>query len=1174
MSTLSSQIEIQTRSVRAVNLETDLTNAETLAGFSAGSHVVDATRQIVAGLQSGARARAWSLTGPYGAGKSTYAVFLAAMLGDAKHRAHALARRALRRVDPQLAELLELERRRLKLGQHGIIAAIAIARREPTALALARALLAGAQIATSRRRGPKPRFLNDLTAAVETRHADAELVLRSVDALTLICPTLIVVDELGKTLEFAADGSGEGDLYLLQQLAERLSSADGFLGGILTLQHLAFEDYLVGAGEARRREWRKVHGRFEDIAFVPNLGHGVMLVADALSSSTGPEGRTAIEAACNTAEADLQTHAGHVAPPSAYTGDPAATYPLHPLTALALPTLAAQLGQHDRSLVSYLAGDSPTSLRRRLSTLSFDTSAPAFVRLPDLYDFFFSDGVVDAVSGADGARMREIRGRLEGAAGTDDTQLAVLKAAAILNITAGRDAPPATEPILIDAIAGPSATAASSEPVAAAIATLQERGLLTFRRFAGEFRIWQGSDFDISAAIAAARERLSVAGTEELQRRTISEAYPLRPVVAQRYSQEHHVLRFFECRFATEEDPLDQATPLLQGADGLVLYVLARQSPPTRVPSTCADGQPLVVIWGTVGRHVEELALDLAAASQVLDEAPELESDAIARQELRFRVGALRDRLIDAVAATLDGTSGASVCFVRGKKRARPSTSRFSALLSELCTERFPKTPVIRNEMINRRELTSQGAKARRDLLQRIIERADQEQLGIDGYGPERAMYEALLRHTGLHDLRAGNWGFGPPRDGSGIEEVWSSVMGFLDDAAARRRSVAELYEQLKAPPYGLKDGVIPVLLSVALQYRSDDVFLYQDGTFQPSIDAATIERVLKTPERFSVKRAALLGIRGAVFEQLRDLVVTAPTSARETRNATTLAVVRPLMAFSQSLPEYVHGTETLSSQARAVGRALREASEPDELLFTELPRACELPPIIEAVDTPRQSDEFIRRLRAALAELGGSYQRLLDRLGELMRTAFRVADDAPQGLREELRVRSARLVANVIDPKLRAFLLAAGDRNFDENEWLEAVAMSLMSRPPASWSDHDVVAFEALLAERAGWFRRLEELYFSMLQQADETFDARKLTITTPDGNEVSEIVAIDKVAQQVAGAALEPVIADLIAQLGDRRAKIALAGALVTHVMTDQSSTTPQVQSAKTSKRQRGAA
>ena len=35
--------------------------------------------------------------------------------------------------------------------------------------------------------------------------------------------------------------------------------------------------------------------------------------------------------------------------------------------------------------------------------------------------------------------------------------------------------------------------------------------------------------------------------------------------------------------------------------------------------------------------------------------------------------------------------------------------------------------------------------------------------IGIQGYGPERAMYEAVLHHTGLHRKDANRWCFSYP---------------------------------------------------------------------------------------------------------------------------------------------------------------------------------------------------------------------------------------------------------------------------------------------------------------------------------------------------------------------------------------------------------------------------
>ena len=40
----------------------------------------------------------------------------------------------------------------------------------------------------------------------------------------------------------------------------------------MTFQHMAFDDYVVGASSKRRREWAKIQGRFEEIVFSNTLG--------------------------------------------------------------------------------------------------------------------------------------------------------------------------------------------------------------------------------------------------------------------------------------------------------------------------------------------------------------------------------------------------------------------------------------------------------------------------------------------------------------------------------------------------------------------------------------------------------------------------------------------------------------------------------------------------------------------------------------------------------------------------------------------------------------------------------------------------------------------------------------------------------------------------------------
>jgi hypothetical protein len=70
-----------------------------------------------------------------------------------------------------------------------------------------------------------------------------------------------------------------------------------------------------------------------------------------------------------------------------------------------------------------------------------------------------------------------------------------------------------------------------------------------------------------------------------------------------------------------------------------------------------------------------------------------------------------------------------------------------SALVSVACDRAYNSTPLIRNEMLGRHTLTSQGAKARRVLIELCLTEGAKPRLGMDHYGPERAMYGGVLHY-------------------------------------------------------------------------------------------------------------------------------------------------------------------------------------------------------------------------------------------------------------------------------------------------------------------------------------------------------------------------------------------------------------------------------------------
>jgi hypothetical protein len=363
-----------------------------------------------------------------------------------------------------------------------------------------------------------------------------------------------------------------------------------------------------------------------------------------------------------------------------------------------------------------------------------------------------------------------------------------------------------------------------------------------------------------------------------------------------------------------------------------------------------------------------------------------------------------------------------------------------------------------------------------------------------------------------------------------------------------------------------MKAGPIPLLLVATLQHRADDIFLYQEGSFQPVIEPAHIERLLKTPERFALKRASMIGLRAKVFDELRSTLSEDPRAqGSRTRNATTLAVVRPLVTFATSLPEHTRQTKRTSETAQRVCATLLSAREPDELLFAALPKACGLAPFPADGDSRDEhlASEYVDRLRAALSELATTYERLLSEIGDLLHAGF--AGEVPRSaLREDLRSRSHRVRGQVIEPRMRAFLATATDETLDDDDWLEAMAMTIAGKPPTSWSDHDVTMFEALVAERSRWFRRLELLWHETQPTGSEGFVARRLTITAPDGREHAHLVAADPATGKIVEDILNDALEKLEPRLGSR-GQDALLGALADRVLSRETSTTEGVQQTK---------
>ena len=1170
MAVLADHVRVAGRFARSANVERDIAATEPLDGYVVTARALDVVERVAGAAARGPAGGAWSLTGPYGSGKSSLALLLdAAWGGDSAPRRAAI--KLIADASPAAAELIAAGHERHGTSRSGFHRGLVTAEREP----LSRTVLRALHTAVVRSFGRVPSAAefpaaDALREAMEDAATDdprrtgpsPAALVEVARALAADRPLLVVIDEFGKNLEAIGDG-GDTDPYLLQQLAEAGQGA-GLPIFLLTLQHLSFEDYLTGVDGTQRREWAKVQGRFEDVAFVESAAQTRALIATIFKAGRINGKATATETpfrgridrwAAKQADAMRQLGIADLADPAAV----ASCYPLHPLVSLVLPELCSRYGQHERTLFSFLTGPDPSSAASFLAR----TNLPARGRLPSLgleavYDYFVASSVLGVGASGRSSRWTEITTRLRDTHGLSAPQRRLAKTIAVLNLVATSGTLRASRRVL--GLAGGA--------VDEALVQLEAAGLVTYRSFADEYRIWQGTDVDITDLLDAAHHRVKSQSLVNLL--AAIEEPP--PVVAARHSAEHHLLRVFAQRYAASDEPVEPLDAFSH-YDGEVLLVVGpdpkapelRHSPPLAKPTVAAVPEDVEAL--------ESAAREVAAVKTALDD-PSVAGDWVARRELGERLAVARAEMGCAVASTFgahtcrwillnDGSvsenGGAMGDADDGRSASgrELAVGRGSAPLSEAADIAYPDTPTVRNEMLNRTDLTSQGAKARRLLIEAMIERDDQAGLGLDGYGPEVAMYRAFLWRTGLHgpdaadkngkdssDTGSGDEGtaFSRPSDPS-LQPAWDVLVKEFNRSVDRRVNLADLYAALRSPPIGMKAGVVPVLVVAGLLAFSDKVALYEHGTFVPLLTPETAERLVRNPGHFDVKHFAnTSGARRQAVDKLAARL-GARTHSNKHRVANVLSIVGHLVSKVNRLDNYALRTDRLSTEALGFRDALLAAVEPDDLLFDSLPKVFGFRPISASAKSYSRASAYAEAVGSALDELSACGQNLQD---ELLRL---VLDNCAESTRQAVAGQAASLAGEVLDPSVRAFILTlANDQIEADEDWAKAVATVVASKAPAEWTDEDLERFLHELPERVAAFHRLVALHADRRAHGGGPFDVQRITVTQPNGNEHVQLVSVDRAHRGRVEQALNETLDRLESVTGSRiqarRSLLALLG------------------------------
>lgn len=1058
---ISDLIRIRPNALRSIQVETDVNNQELSNSYVLTSKSRECLGRILLNLDNPSYGRSWTLTGPFGSGKSFFSLFLLNLVCSS-NKGHQNANKQLLDVDPVFVEqIIKI----VNLNQSKGLLSIPITGFRAS---IQKCLQHGFNQVISQLGNPDP--LASIKSELDnwSEQTNSHEIVRWIKAFISVVKTapfnyqgiVVIFDEMGKPLEFSATHTDETDIYLLQELAEYANRSDTSPFIFIGILHQSFERYAATLDQTTQREWSKVQGRFEDIAFQEPPNQQTRLLANTIYSTKPEKIKELIPTLSNIINESIEAGwCPSLMKSEEFQSLSETAYPFHPSVLVALPYLFKRLAQNERSIFAYLASFEPFGFQEFIGT----HSPPTFLRLPDLFDYLVANFQARLYLSNRARALTETLERLSTSAELNHLETEILKTIGLLNWLGEVSQIQANEGLLSSALKTDQNTYSE---IHQALLNLKKRSIIIYRQYNQTYAVWQGSDVDLDERMNQANKQIS--GVFNLAD-AVQRYLPPRPLVARRHSFQTGTLRFFEVRYIDTATLKDFSPIPKLGASGLILLCLASNSGEISDFVEWAE-QPQFrnndgILIGISKRttRLYELLSDLRHYHWIEENTPELRDDKVAQKELFIRINSIETLIQNELdrSVSLHRLTATTNCIWKhkGQELQVSENASISQILSGLCDERFSSSPIIWNELINRRTLSSQSARARRNLVDAMLTNSHLPQMGIEGYPPERSMYESIFNRGGLHKLnKSGHWEIQPPAidDPLKLYAVWDAIYEFVFVSPPITRPLIDLYKLLGSPPYGITEGILPVLICAFLQVHEEETTLYREGTLLAEPSVPDWEVLLRRPELFSVAGCKVTGARLALVTRIARGLNTTPS---------VMSVVRELVRQLRSLPEYAWKTNKISKEAIALRRSVELAHSPEQLLFNDLPGALDLDPISGNQLDVENLEEFFNRLNLALSELATTTPARR----EWARDVFLKACELPshsEGWHTFIEI-SREMTGHVTNPNLAPLIKRAAEAA-DPGAALESVLALIANRPMRTWTDGDVDRF-LMLAQTFG---------------------------------------------------------------------------------------------------------
>lgn len=847
--------------------------------------------------------------------------------------------------------------------------------------------------------------------ALEKRRVKAEKSKKGV---------VLVIDEFGKFLEYAAKNKSTDELFLIQQISEWANDDLNETYFIITL-HQNFSNYGNDLSNQDKLEWEKVKGRFVDLVFNEPVEQLIYFASKKLKAFSIPK----------RIESDFfkllkLIQASKLVSHNKLMNEELSNslYPLDWLSSNVLVNSLQRYGQNERSLFSFLNDDTDYSVKK----LKED-----FYSVSNVYDYLvnsLSSEINSSVNPHRAQWLTTFRALERAELVFDKDYLKaseVIKTIGLVNIFS-KVGGLFDKDFIINYF-----NLTKGYEVKAILDKLESAGVIRFYKHSNKINFLEGTDIDLEQELIVISKEINPDFSIGNEIKTLVD---LPVLLVKRYSFETGTRRFFEYRVFDTYKELNQADGVLDGYINLVFDDLNIQD----IKKKSKDYTSNIFVLYKNSSHIRNEVLLILKFDKLLEKHQDDKNALkLLNSEREFHLQQLENLVINQLF-----NNNKNVWINNGKIESIVSKHKLYEWLTEICYKIYQKTPVFNNELINKQFLSAPINTARKSLFRSLLDYDHLENLDFveDKFPPQKAIYISLLKETGIHkkNEKLDYYELSKPNGKSDLYNLWNESEAFLNSSLSNKKNLLEFYELLESSPYKLKKGFVDFWIPIFLIAKKEDYALFHiNGGFVPFITEDTLDLIHKKPQDFLIKSYDVSGLKVNLLESYKELVQIGESNSKGTQS-TFLSIFGNFLRFQRGLNNYTIKTEKLSSKAIKLREAIMASKDPEDALFNLFPSALGFHSLAIKEDI-EVLNSFTSHIQDAIREIRNAYDELLNRIEKVIIDSFYCSSKEFEIYKDEIRMKTNELNPATLGKVQNIFYQRLISPLDDRISWIKSIA-------------------------------------------------------------------------------------------------------------------------------------